>query len=58
MFFKAETKEQRKEIAGIAVMNGQKAEPARRKKKKGSGYEYGVLVTEVTGDYSEVEEED
>lgn len=58
MFFKAETKEQRKEIAGIAVMNGQKAEPARRKKKKGSGYDYGVLVTEIKGDYTEVEDEE
>lgn len=57
MFFRAETKEQRQIVAGIAVINGQKAEPAKRKKKKGSGYEYGLEISEVEGDYKETEEE-
>jgi len=57
MFIKIQSKEQRETIAGIAAVNGYQITPAKRKKKKGQGFDYGLDIIEIDGDYEETEDD-
>jgi hypothetical protein len=58
MFIKIDLKEHRQIIAGIAAINNYSVEPAKRKKKKGSGYDYGLEINEVSEDIKEMEDDE
>jgi hypothetical protein len=57
MFIKIDLKEHRQIIAGIAAINNYSVEPAKRKKKKGNGYDYGLEIKEVLEEIKEDDEE-
>lgn len=58
MFIRLEKKEDREIVGGKAVINGMSVTPAKRKKKKGTGYEYGLEIKAVDGDYEETEDDE